>query len=628
MSFYRGYIRSKGKVSLEKFKGVDNLKSYDEVKDEDSFNAILDGESILLDFDDSDNAKCALKIVQEEQLKCRVYKTTRGVHILFKNKTVKKCGTGVGLACGLICDIKVGKNSYQNLKLHGVEREIIYDSGEYSEVPKFFIPSKGSADFLNMSEGDGRNQSLFNYILSLQSQGFAKAETRHVLKIVNNYVLRNPLSERELEVIMRDDAFAKPCFFEEKTFLFDKFAEYLKNNAGIVKIDGELHMYRDGIYVSGEEEFEAEMIKHIPTLNKTKRTEVLNYLKLIVRDNTEQAPANYIAFKNGVYDIIKDELLPFSNKFIIINRIDYNYNPKAYSELVDKTLDKMTCNDKEIRALLEEGIGYCFYRRNELGKSFVLVGDGSSERGASNGKSTFLHMVKTLLGKRNISALDLSELTHEFKPSGLFGKLANIGDDIDDAYIGNSSVFKKLVTGEMINANRKYLGSIEFESYAKLWFSANEIPKIKDRGGAVQRRLIIVPFLAHFSKTDPDYRPYIKYELVEPECMEYLIQLGIAGLKRVLVDNCFTQSAKIQKQLDDFEENNNPVVAFFNEHDELEVENQTTDSIFQMYQSFCLSNNYVALSKREFNKQVGRIFNVETKPCKVDGKTQRVFVSR
>lgn len=600
----------------------------EQIKDEDSYSGVLNGESILLDFDDSDNAKCALKIVQEEQLKCRVYKTTRGVHILFKNQTVKKCGTGVGLACGLICDVKVGKNAYQSLKVDGKEREVIYDANEYSEIPSFFVPARGSADFLNMSAGDGRNQSLFNYILALQGNGFSKADGRKVLRVINNYVLREPLSERELETIMRDDAFAKPCFFDEKTFLFDKFAEYLKNNSRIIKIDGVLHIYRDGIYVGGDKAIEAEMISHIPILNAAKRTEVLKYLDILIQDSTEPSPANYIAFKNGVYDVIRDELLPFSDKFIITNRIEFNYNPAAHSKLLDDTMDKLTCNDKEIRSLLEEGIGYCFYRRNELGKSFVLVGDGTNETGASNGKSTFLHMVKTLLGTNNISSLDLSELNQRFKNAELFGKLANIGDDIDDGYIASSAVFKKLVTGERIQVERKGKDPFEFESYAKLWFSANEIPKIKDRGGAVQRRLIIIPFLAHFSKNDPDYRPYIKYELVEPECIEYLIQLGIAGLKRVLENQCFTQSAVIQKQLDAFEENNNPVIAFFNENEELEVENQTTESIFQMYHAFCLSNNYIALSKREFNKQVMRVFNVETKPCKVNGKTQRVFVAR
>lgn len=628
MSFYRGYLHCKGKKPIDKFKGIETLSSLEEVKDEQSYAGVLDGNSILLDFDDSDNAKCALKIVQEEQLKCRVYKTSRGVHILFKNQTVKKCGTGVGLACGLICDIKVGKNSYQSLKVDGVEREVVYDAGEYSEVPKFFIPAKGSLEFLYMHSGDGRNQALFNHILSLQSSGFGKSETRKVLKVINDYVLKEPLGDRELETIMRDDAFAKPSFFDEKTFLFDKFAEYLKNNSRIIKIDGVMHIYRDGIYISNDDAIEAEMIRHIPFLNQSKRTEVLKYLNLLIQENTEPSPANYIAFKNGVYDIIHDELLPFSDKFIITNRIEYNYNKSAYSPLVDNTLHKLVCGDKEIRSLLEEGIGYCFYRRNELGKAFVLVGDGTNETGASNGKSTFLHMVKTLLGVPNISSLDLSDFDKRFKNAEVFGKLANIGDDIDDAYISSSAMFKKFVTGERVQVERKGKDPFEFESYAKLWFSANEIPKIKDRGGAVQRRLIIIPFLAHFSKDDPDYRPYIKYELVEPECIEYLIQLGIAGLKRVLENQCFTQSAKIQKQLDDFEENNNPVIAFFNENDELEVENQTTESIFKLYQGFCISNNYMALTKREFTKQVRRVFNVDVKVCRVDGKSQRVFISK
>mgnify|MGYP003556200255 FL=1 len=107
------------------------------------------------------------------------------------------------------------------------------------------------------------------------------------------------------------------------------------------------------------------MIRHIPTLNRAKRTEVLDYLNILIRDSVEQSSAQYIAFKNGIYDVLKDELLPFSENFILTNKIDYNYNPDATSDLVDETLDKLSCQDKEIRSLLEESVGYCFYRRNE-----------------------------------------------------------------------------------------------------------------------------------------------------------------------------------------------------------------------------------------------------------------------
>lgn len=49
-----------------------------------------------------------------------------------------------------------------------------------------------------------------------------------------------------------------------KLFLFAEFAEYLKNNFHIKKINGQLHMYKDGIYVRGIKEIESEMIKIIP----------------------------------------------------------------------------------------------------------------------------------------------------------------------------------------------------------------------------------------------------------------------------------------------------------------------------------------------------------------------------
>lgn len=86
------------------------------------------------------------------------------------------------------------------------------------------------------------------------------------------------------------------------------------------------------------------------------------------------------------------ELKPFSTDIVITNKIPWDYKPDAYSELADSTLNKLACGDAAIRALLEECIGYCFYRRNELGKAFILTGD------KSNGKSTFWIVSKQSLG--------------------------------------------------------------------------------------------------------------------------------------------------------------------------------------------------------------------------------------
>ncbi len=96
----------------------------------------------------------------------------------------------------------------------------------------------------------------------------------------------------------------------------------------------------------------------------------------------------------------------FSPDFVITNEILWDYNPNSYSEIMDKTLDKFTCGEKDTRTLLEEMIGYIFFNKNELGKAFVIVGD------KSNGKSTFLKILSYLLGKNNISALNLEDITN------------------------------------------------------------------------------------------------------------------------------------------------------------------------------------------------------------------------
>lgn len=625
VQLFKGYVETKDKKCIEKFKGRTDLKTFEQVQSLSEFAGILGEETILIDIDDFETSEIIFKMVQDLQLKCRVYKTTRGKHFLFKNKDVTTNKTGCKLAIGLDSDIKLGsRNSYSILKFGGKDREIIYDTPEdkIQEVPKWMTPVRSSFEFLDMEAGDGRNQALFNYILTLQSSDFTVEESRETIRLINSHVLKVPLKDSELDVVLRDDAFKKPIFFKGTTFLFDKFATYIKNNNHIIKLNNQLHLYKDGVYVDGQAEIEAEMIKHISNLNRAKRTEVMAYLNLLIRENTPASDANMIAFKNGVYDIIKDTFVPFAPTLIMTNKINWDYNPAAYSDLVDNTLNKIACQDKQVRMLLEEAIGYCLYRRNELGKAFILIGD------RSNGKSTFLDMVKTMLGDDNIASLDMGELGDRFKTAELFGKLANIGDDIGDEFIANAAVFRKLVTGERLNVERKGQDPFEFNNYSKMLFSANNIPRIKDKTGAVQRRLTIIPFDAKFSVDDPDYKPYIKYELREQDCMEYLILLGLEGLKRVLKNQGFTSSNRVQQELDEYEETNNPIIGFFKEVGIEEVENEPTKDVYKRYQEYCLANNLQPLSNIEFSKQIKKKFGFEIVDKKVNGTKFRIFLRK
>ena len=623
---FKGYVRTSQKRCTQKFKnmGSDDLLSYEQASKLSEFAGIIADGYIIIDVDNTTQADVLMDIVEDLQLNCRVYKTTRGRHFCFRNTQINNCGTHKRLACGLEADIKVGgKNSYSILKYNDKERLIEFDKdpdSPYDELPKWLYPVNSKIDFSNLDEGDGRNQNLFNYILTLQSEDFTKEECKETIRLINKYVLPEELDDEELEKILRDDSFNAPVFYVKGVFQLEKFCNYLIHNEHVIKLNNKLHIYSDGIYVEDEEEIERRIVKLLPGCRRQQRKEVIDYLRIMIKSEYMMSDARYIVFKNGLYNIETDTLSDFTPDIVVKNKINHNYNPSAYHELLDTTLNKMSNQDPQIRALLEEMAGYCFYRRNELRKAFILIGD------KANGKSTFLDLIVTMIGEDNSSALDISDLKG-FRVAQLYGMLINAGDDIGDDFVsGNiAALVKKLISGERVTVEQKGKDPYKFINYSKFIWSSNSIPRIKDKTGALLDRLIIVPFLHTFSKDDPDYRPYIKYELRQEDSIEYLIKLSVEGLKRVLINRAFTTSDKVNDEWEKYREDNNPVIQFINEVGETEIINEPTKNVFAKYKEFCIVNNYTQLSHVQFSKALRGELGVETVNQRIDGKVVKVF---
>jgi putative DNA primase/helicase len=268
-------------------------------------------------------------------------------------------------------------------------------------------------------------------------------------------------------------------------------------------------------------------------------------------------------------------------------------------------------------------VGYTFYRRNELRKSFFLLGE------KRNGKSTFLDMVGNLLGEENVSNLDLCEIGHQFRTAELMGKLANIGDDINDEWVSNTATFKKVVSGDVITVEKKGKDPFKLRSFAKFFFSANSLPRLgrgKD-SSAVLDRLVIIPFDAKFTKNDADYDPFIKYKLREEAVIEALIAKAVPALREVLADQEFAVCDKVAENLEEFEKSNNPILEFFDELDEADYQNEPIKVVYRKYNTFCLSNNLQPMSALEFQKQMKKHFDLIIKNVTLNGQKVRCYMS-
>lgn len=623
------------------FKDGVGAKSWDEVKDFDNIAVIVPKGYIVLDFDTTSDAEIMLKIVNELDLKCRVMKTTRGIHCWFKaDEEAPKNFIKNRLAIGIYSDRKAGgRNAYVKIKDGGHAREWIrkIPGDEIQVVPKWLksisAPGKNFS-FKDMGEGSGRNQELFNYIVYLQTKGFTHEEIKETIEIINRFVFADPLDESEIATICRDEAFKPDDVIAEQIAQAEKragfshniFGDELINAYKIITLNNQLYVYEDGFYQADEKIIERKMIELYPSIKNNQRNEVLSYIRIKTHISGGDIKINpyIINLKNTRYDMRSGKCLEFNPDVIEFDRIPVTYDPSAYCADLDKMLNRVFLGDNEIITLFEEMLGACLIKHSRYQKGFMLFGGGS------NGKSTILGLVKKFLGSRNYSSIPLEKVTERFNTSELENKLANIGDDIDNVIIKDTGTLKKLFAGNSIQVERKGERPFTIEPYALHIYSANNIPRSFDKSDGFYRRWIFVPFNAKFSVDDPDYDPLIEDKITTDEALSYLLNRAIRGAERLIRRGKFSEAESIKKALETYKTDNSTTLSWIDDED-LTIDyflDNPTDKAYSDFCDWCKNSGIKSANvtgKKTFYKEIINKYGFESKPRqKKDGK--RYFV--
>jgi len=415
------------------------------------------------------------------------------------------------------------------------------------------------------------------------------------------------------------------AFFEGKTFKHNVFGDYLITTLNISRINDALHLYDDNMYQHCDETLlHGYMLKLIPTLPNIKRQEVYKYVKVNLDiPKREVSPPNLIPFKSKIYDLETNKFIDYSPNYVFLNKLPYDYNPKAEeAPLVKQTVSQIAENDNDIINLLYEAIGYCFYRLNIFRGAVMLYGENGS-----NGKSTLLNMIRQLLGKENTSALSFQDMSEKFRISNIYGKMANLGDDIPNTYITDNTSFKRLVTGEKVTGERKGQDPIDFISYAKIFFSLNNLPPVNDKTKGMFDRILLIPLNADFSKSK---NVYLKDRTWTQTEMEYFTRLSMDGLKRLMNQNDFTRPPCVIEALRQYEVENNPVLEFI--ESQPDIEGQPIAQVFDIYKYWAYDAGYKRLySRTGFTREVCRATGLKSESIRHEyfgDKTGRCFVKK
>ena len=265
---------------------------------------------------------------------------------------------------------------------------------------------------------------------------------------------------------------------------------------------------------------------------------------------------NVLNVKNGLLDLETLQLLPHTPDYLSTAQIDVTYNPDAKAPTISKFLEEVA-QAGDI-ALIEEIIGWLLWPDYNVHKAVMFLGPGR------NGKGTLLRLITAFLGKKSISNVTLQDLVADrFAKADLYGKLANIGGDLPSKDLSDTAAFRNLTGGDDNRAQEKYRPAFSFRNKAKLVFSANVLPRSPDDTYAFYSRWILIEFLKVFDLQKGTADPDLDAKLQTPEELSGLLNIALAGLKRLKANGWkFSYDKTVEDVEIMYKRNANPVIAF------------------------------------------------------------------
>jgi putative DNA primase/helicase len=91
------------------------------------------------------------------------------------------------------------------------------------------------------------------------------------------------------------------------------------------------------------------------------------------------------------------------------------------------------------------------------------------------------------------------------------------------------------------------------------------------------------------------------------------------------VNNSFTQSKKVDDEIKEYTEYNNPILLFLAETDKDDILNQETKTVHSNYEIFCHDNGFQSMGLMTFSKEINRQLSCQTQEKRINGKRVRVF---
>lgn len=571
----------------------------------------------IVDIDNADSLESQNKLINlltKWEVKYSYNYTFRGMHLLFEDST-GQISSDSHSKCALNIDIDTRANGtgYIVLPCNDPHRKWGQWNDIVEELPYFLRPTlkDNTPSFIGLAEGDGRNNALFKWRTKLiQSHKLTDEEVEKCIRIINEFLLSQPLSNKELfQTVLKEREKKDDLSIIEKENIYNKLAEDILARYDIISFGDNFYQF-NGSYYKAMDDVNIERIIHFDiskNIAKRGRREIIDYLHVKTQVELEDFDKDWykIACKNGIINLINGELTQPNKTKINTIYIDYNYNPDPeYSPRIDEFMKQVTNGDVLKMNFLYQVAGYCLLKKNVFEKFFIFQGEGGT------GKSTFMNIIAKMCGDANTSSIGLAEFDKDYYLAQLISKLVNIDDDVvDGKTLENTGRFKSIISGNCISVRQIYQPVIKFIPYVTCIFSCNKLPRIMDKTSGLYRRIILVELNTKVKKPDPLFM----LKLTEKD-MEYFLFKAVEGIKQALEEGHFRINLSEQDLLRKFRCRQSPLNEWLFEQGMTlgDIVGKRCMAMYTIYTEWARNNGYTKpMAMYSFKEDICSLYDVE-----------------
>ena len=298
--------------------------------------------------------------------------------------------------------------------------------------------------------------------------------------------------------------------------------------------------------------------------------------------------------KNGMLDLRTMELSQHAPEYMSRAQLPVSYNPEAKCRMWINKLAEIFIDDLHKPDVLQEFFGYCLYPKIVFPCALFQIGVGG------NGKGLVERICYSILGKDNVSHVSMARMAKDFGPIEIRDKLLNSCGETETSQMDVTN-FKKIASGDEIQAEVKYQNDVKFTPVAKHLISMNDFPGIKDKTDAFFRRIIVLEYNQKFEGKDMD--PYLADKLMAE--LDGIFMWALEGLKRVLEQKCIHIPESVLQAKMRFRAKVNPVILFVSEECQL-GENFMVNPprLYDRYKKWAEDAKLKALGKTNFYENI------------------------